>query len=91
MRCTTRKQRNSWLRANGLTTKTPASIAATTAGARRASSLNMEIARAIRADTRRQIDIAASHGITQSMVSSIQRGKAWREGPANNSVFNMAV
>jgi hypothetical protein len=40
--------------------------------------LTQEQADAIRRDTRRQIDIAADYGISQSMVSAIKCGLTWR-------------
>lgn len=84
-----------WRKARGLTAKTPSEIAATTKATRAAckSGMNMEKARAIRAEKgrRRQKDTAADHGITQTMVSQIQLNRAWRESIANSSVFNMAA
>lgn len=41
--------------------------------------LTLEIARSIRADQRRQVDIAAEYGITQCHVSRIKRGCGWAE------------
>ena len=40
--------------------------------------LTPEDVRAIRADTRPQVAIAASYGVVQTTISSIKRGKTWR-------------
>lgn len=42
-----------------------------------AAKVNPDIVRLIRADTRRQIDIAAEYGITQTVVSKIKLKQAW--------------
>lgn len=59
--------------------------AVATRRARRATApkLNMEMARAIRASTKRQIDIAAEFGIAQSLVSRIVNGHSWSEPVPN--------
>jgi len=48
-------------------------------GERNASAkLNATSARAIRRDARRQVDIAAAYGVSQTTVSQIKRGQTWR-------------
>lgn len=59
--------------------------AAATRRARRARApkMDMERARAVRASTKRQSEIAAEFGIAQSLVSRIINNISWREPVAN--------
>jgi hypothetical protein len=68
---------------------TPKALAAWTRGARKkATKLNLDIARQIRNSDASSTDEAKKWGVSPQAVRQVRNGEIWRENAANSSVFN---
>lgn len=89
----TRAQHGAHITKSGRWKGSPARLKANRKNVRNRASTKLSIhkAREIRASPLTEMELSRIYGVPASQIGSIRRGRAWREGAVNSSIFNLAA